>query len=287
MSFTRSPRLQSEIGLSLQGGSPLQVCALYRYPVKSCPGLAVSSLALDDFGPAGDRRWLLVDDGGRFVTQRSEPSLAQVAVAEGAVALTLTLPGGPELELRPGLETMRVSVWGDQVWGLKAAGLASTAISEWLGRRLYFVFMPADTVRLADPDFVSGRRVGFADGFPFLITNPASLEALEAWTGSRWDMRRFRPGIVISGAGAFAEDQWRWLRIGEAVLECVKPCSRCVMTTVDPETGQVHPEREPLRTLSRYRKSDAGIIFGQNAVHWHGGSIAVGDAVELLDGSPL
>lgn len=268
--------------------SPLKVSALFRYPVKSMPGIPVSELTLDDFGPSGDRRWLLVDDKGQFVTQRSEPRLALVVI-EGveAEAVSLSLPGGESLRLYPGPERRRVKVWNDEVDALLSTGPASDQISSWLGRELFFAYMPADTVRPADRQFVSGRRVSFADGFPFLLTNTGSLAALDEWTGTGWDMRRFRPGIVIDGAEAFAEDGWRWLRVGDAVLECVKPCSRCVMTTVDPDTGEVNPQREPLRTLGRHRRTAAGVIFGQNAVHWRGGSIAVGDAVELLDGSPL
>lgn len=269
--------------------SALHVSRLYRYPVKSLPGIAVQELVLDDFGPAGDRRWLVVDADGGFVTQRTEPALALIAVvAEGAGFVILQLPDGQILELVPGTQAMRVRVWRDEIDGLRASGDASARLSAWRGRELYFVYMPEGSFRPVDPDFVDGRRrVGFADGFPFLITNEASLGAVEKWTGNTWDMRRFRPGIVLGGAEPFAEDGWRWLRIGAAVLECVKPCSRCVMTTVDPDRGTLDAGREPLRTLSRYRRTSDGTIFGQNAVHWHGSAIAVNDAVELLDGYPL
>lgn len=269
--------------------SSLHVSRLYRYPVKSLPGISVDSLALDDFGPAGDRRWMLVDFQGRFVTQRAEPRLALIRVAFDTTGdIAFTLPNAVSSQLIPGTEAVSVTVWGDQVVGVKAAGPASAAISAWLGRELNLVYMPEDSVRPADPEFVSGeRRVSFADGFPFLIANEASLSALETWTGKALDMRRFRPGVVISGAESFAEDGWRWLRVGGAILECVKPCSRCVMTTVDPDTGVAGADREPLLTLARHRKTPAGVIFGQNAVHWRGSSIAVGDPVELLNGSPL
>lgn len=269
--------------------SALRVSRLYRYPVKSLPGIAVQELVLDDFGPAGDRRWLVADSDGRFVSQRTEPALARIkVVAEGPDLVTLQLPDGQILDLVPGTQAMRVQVWQDEIDGFMASGDASARLSAWRGRDLRFVYMPEDSFRPVDPDFVeSRRRVGFADGFPFLITNEASLEAVEKWTGKAWDVRRFRPGIVVSGADAYAEDGWRWLRVGEAILECVKPCSRCVMTTVDPDQGTLDPDREPLRTLSRYRRTPAGTIFGQNAVHWHGSVIAVDDAVELLDGFPL
>jgi uncharacterized protein YcbX len=268
--------------------SSLSISRLYRYPVKSFPGIAVERLALDDFGPAGDRRWLVVDADGQFVTQRAEPRLALIDIVSETPFITLGLPGGKSLELAPGAEPIKVGVWRDQVEGVRAAGTASATLSAWLGRELYFVYMPSDSFRPVDPDFVGGtRRVGFADGFPFLLTNEASLAAVDQWTGKPWNMRRFRPGIVVNGAEAFAEDGWHWLRIGEAILECVKPCSRCIMTTVDPEHGTLDPDREPLRTLSRHRRTHAGVIFGQNAVHWHGTAIAVGDAVELLSDSPL
>ena len=270
--------------------TPLRVSGLYRYPVKSLSGVAVQQLALDEFGPAGDRRWLIADSNGHFVTQRTEPRLAVIDVlAEKGERVSLQLPGGPILDLVPGDRPMQVRVWRDAVEGVCASGEASTLLSNWIGRELHFVYMPDDSFRPVDPNFVGGerRRVSFADGFPFLVTNEASLEPLGDWTGKMWDMRRFRPGIVLAGASAFAEDEWGWLRIGATVLQCVKPCSRCIITTVDPDRGIFDPEREPLRSLSRHRRTIAGTIFGQNAVHWHGSSIAVDDPVELLDGSPL
>lgn len=269
--------------------SSLYVSKLYRYPVKSLPGLAVDRLELDDFGPAHDRRWMLVDSERHFVTQRTEPRLALINVkSDDGGQVVLTLPNGLSMELVAGNERCSVRVWKDQVEGLLAGGAASAQLSAWLGRELYFVFMPTDSVRPVNPAVVQGnRRVSFADGFPFLITNQASLASVTEWTGGTGDMRRFRPGIVISGAAAFAEDEWHWLRLGESILECVKPCSRCVITTVDPDTGVPDPDREPLRSLSRYRKTSAGVIFGQNALHWQGRSIAVGDPVELLDGFSL
>lgn len=267
----------------------LKVSRLYRYPVKSLPGIAVDEMPLDDFGPANDRRWMIIDAEGRFVTQRTEPRLALAEVYEsGGGELALGLPDGAHSALRPGSERQAVQIWHDRVEAVLAAGDASASLSRWLGQELYLVYMPDNTVRPADPGYVVGeRRVSFADGFPFLVANAASLQQVETWSQEAWSMQRFRPNIVVSGADAFAEDQWRWLRVGGAVLECVKPCSRCLITTVDPATGVFDSRKEPLRTLGRHRRSSSGVIFGQNAVHWRGANIRVGDNVEILDGCPL
>ncbi|MAL98348.1 MAG: MOSC domain-containing protein [Alteromonadaceae bacterium] len=267
----------------------LQISGLYQYPVKSLAGIAVDEIRLDDFGPAHDRRWMVVDKEGVFVTQRSEPRLALIRPNQTSAGLvSLQIPDTESVALTASGELQSVSVWGDRVTGLRAANGASDLLSRWLGREVYLVYMPESSVRPVDPDYVAGdRRVGFADGFPFLIVNEASLAQVNEWSGQAWEILRFRPGLVIRGAEPFAEDQWQWLRVGDAVLECVKPCSRCIVTTIDPATGEPHPEREPLRTLGRHRRTSSGVIFGQNAVHWRGARISVGEQVEILDGCPL
>lgn len=260
----------------------MRVHSLYLYPVKSLAGVEVSSINLDDFGPVGDRRWMLVTDQHEFVTQRQLPTLARIRTGMGDRGVEVHIPGEGSFCLEPGPETVSVLVWRDRVDARVGPDLASAAVSRFCGQSLRFVYMPDDSVRRVDPErVVNGARVGFADGFPFLLTNQASLEELNGRLKRPVDMRRFRPNIVVSGAEPWSEDQWQRVTIGQVRLEMVKPCSRCVVTTVDPDTGTKAPGVEPLRTLSTYRKTQHGVIFGQNAVHQDGDCLSVGDAVVI------
>ncbi len=260
----------------------MRVHSLYLYPVKSLAGIEVSSFDLDEFGPAGDRRWMLVDDSGAFVTQRQLPILATIRTRIDDRSLKVSIPDEGTFDLVPDKELVSVGVWRDRVEALIGADKASQAASRYCGQSLRFVYMPENSFRRVDPERVPDRkRVGFADGFPFLVTNQASLDELNARLQTPVDMRHFRPNIVVSGAKPWAEDDWRALVIGTAHFDVAKPCSRCVMTTVDPDVGAKHPRTEPLRTLSTYRKTPDGVIFGQNAIHLDGHRVSVGDTVTI------
>lgn len=260
----------------------MRVHSLYLYPVKSLAGVEVSSFELDDFGPVGDRRWMLVNDQGVFVTQRQLPALARISTGVDNRGVKVHIPGEGRFDLEPGLEEVSVRVWRDRVNALIGPCPASAAVSRYCDQSLRFVFMPDSTFRRVDPGRVfDHKRVAFADGFPFLVTNQASLDELNSRLEQPVDMRHFRPNIVVSGAEPWSEDRWQRATIGPVSLEMVKPCSRCVITTVDPDTGTKHPGTEPLRTLSTYRKTQDGVIFGQNAVHQAGDRLTVGDAVVL------
>ncbi|MBN7769233.1 MOSC domain-containing protein [Marinobacter daepoensis] len=261
----------------------MKVRSLYIYPVKSLAGIPVTRLELDEFGPRGDRRWMLVDDQNRFITQRQLPQLANVRTSLEEGCVVVQIPEEGRYRLEPGSETAGVTVWKDQVVGTMGAEAAGLALSRYCGTSLRFVYMDDDSYRRVDREWVSEpRRVGFADGFPFLVVNQSSLEELNSRLELAIDMRRFRPNIVIEGADAWEEDVWQTMRIGDVQLQLVKPCSRCVMTTVDPDTGKKDTDVQPLKTLAGYRKTPNGIIFGQNAVHDSVGTIAVGDSVTVL-----
>lgn len=264
-------------------GATMKVTRLFRYPVKSLPGLAVDSLTLDDFGPAGDRRWMIVDPDNRFVTQRKYAQLAQVIVVETTDGVQIEVPGHGVHLLEAGSRERLVRVWRDQMVAREAAGTASQALSKWLGVPLSFVHMPDSTFRQVDRDFVPDRRrLSFADGYPLLVVNQASLDLLSDWVGQTMDVRRFRPGIVLGGDQAFQEDGWRALKLGPLTIDLVKPCGRCVMTTVDPDLGTRDESGEPLKTLTRLRPSEYGPLFGVNGVHRGGGVVRVGDEVAPL-----
>lgn len=260
----------------------LKVEQLYYYPVKSLHGVALDAMTLDAFGPAGDRRWMIVDEEGRFVTQREQSRLAQVNAALTSSGLEIGIPGSEPERVFAGEETRRVLVWRDWVKAQIAAPGPSEKLSEWLGTPVSLVYMPESTLRAVDNKYVSDeRRVSFADGFPFLVTHVASLNMLSERIGQSVDMRRFRPNIVVSGGEPFDEDRWASLSKGGLRLRLVKPCTRCVMTTVHPDEGVRSSDLQPLRELGRFRRTEKGVVFGMNAVHDALGEIRVGDYFDV------
>ncbi|MDX1755620.1 MAG: MOSC domain-containing protein [Marinobacter sp.] len=263
----------------------MRVESLYIYPVKSLRGIAVQEMALDDFGPAFDRRWMIVGQDGQFVTQRTHPQLARIGTELASGRVWIEVPGQGRFELAPGQSEKPVRVWRDWVGGRIAQPGPSEAISAFFGESFEFVYMPESTFRRVDADWVTEyRRVGFADGFPFLIVNQASLEDLNSRLECAVDERRFRPNIVVSGREPWAEDNWRSLSIGGRAFSLVKPCSRCVMTTVDPDRGVKAPDAQPLRALGQFRRTVDGVMFGMNALHdGQSGTVRLGDSVEILE----
>lgn len=258
-----------------------RVSEIWIHPIKSCRGIPVEHARLERRGLADDRRYMLVDPSGRFVTQREEHRLALVAVTLQPDTLELAAPDLPTLAVprRPARgERTTVSVWRSECDAL-VEPQGSAWFSRLLGRPLRLVYMPDDVERGVSPARARpGDIVSFADGYPLLLISQASLDDLNARLETPIEIRRFRPNIVISGCAPFAEDEPARLRIGAVELRNVKPCARCVITTVDPETATAG--KEPLRTLAAYRKTDDGVLFGVNLVHEGVGEIRVGDPVE-------
>lgn len=260
----------------------MKVHSLWVYPVKSLPGMPVNEFALDDFGPVGDRRWMIIDADRQFVTQRSHPELARIGVSLQHDGVEVDIPEQGRYTLCETRESLRALVWRDWTQAYVGEAEANEALSRYCGKPLRFVFMPDESFRRVDTARVQDlRRVSFADGFPLLITNLASLDELNSRLDAPVEMRRFRPNIVVEGAEAWAEDRWRLVEVGDNQFSLVKPCSRCVMTTVDPDSGIKDASVQPLRTLSTYRRTDDGVIFGMNAIHESEGRIRVGDPVTI------
>lgn len=262
----------------------MKIKALYYYPVKSLAGVATTELPLDRFGPVADRRWMLVDEEGRFVTQRKYPALARIHPRLDGEALSLDIPGQGRVNVRVSDSRRQVTVWRDLVDGVLAAETdASEAVSAFLGKPVTLVYMPDSVTRPARHEKLAGEHpVSFADGFPFLLTSQASLDDLNQRLPWKADMRRFRPNVVIEGAGAaWEEDHWNTVVLGEVPVRLVKPCSRCIMTTVDPDTGERSSDGNPLKTLSGFRRTESGVIFGANGVHLETGTLRVGDPVTV------
>jgi uncharacterized protein YcbX len=262
----------------------LRLSALYRYPVKSLRGEIFGSLDLTPRGFQHDREWMLVDAQGRFLTQRQQPRMSLIdarVVAPGV--LQLQAPGMPPLQLdacRDG--RVEVTVWGDRVTAAPVGAEADAWFSAFLDIPCRLVHFPDDSRRAVDPDYAGpADQVGFADGFPFLLISQASLDDLNGRLDRAVPMLRFRPNLVVEGCAAFAEDGWRRIRIGDVGFRVAKPCSRCVIPTIDPVSGE--RSAEPLRTLMGYRRRDNKVYFGQNLIHDGVGTLAVGMPVEVLE----
>jgi uncharacterized protein YcbX len=264
------------------------VRALFVYPVKSCRGIALDRADVEARGLRYDRRWMIVDGAGTFVTQRTEPRLTgiEVTVEERRERLVLATPGRRALHLplapREG-ESVRVRVWRDEVVALHAGEKAARWVSAFLGAPASIVFMPDAVERPVRPDFArAGDRVSFADAFPVLMTSTASLEDLNARLERPLPMNRFRPNVVVGGCAPWEEDEWTGARVGPVPLRLPKPCDRCVVTTTDQLTGERGVE--PLRTLATFRRwTDGKVYFGVNGVPDAPGTIAVGDPVTGLE----
>lgn len=267
------------------------ITALYTYPVKSCGGIAQQRLTFDARGPAYDRAWMVVDAAGGFQSLRSLPALAQVATALEAGALRLSAPGLPDLRVplaRPAAPTVSVVVWRDACDAVDEGDEAAAWFSQHLGRPARLVRMADSFRRAVNPHYAPRpASVGFADAFPALVISQASLDDLNRRLVERGKtpvtMTHFRSNIVVGDCPPYAEDGWRAVQAGQVTLDLVKPCGRCVATTVEPGTGHVPDVHEPLATLNAYRRRDDAVLFGQNAVHRAPGELTVGDPVVILE----
>ena len=261
----------------------IRVADLFVYPVKSCGGIAVASAEVDAFGFRNDRRWMVVDEAGRFLTQRTVPLLATIRADLSDGRLSLRSAGWDSLAVDAIPETAaeRVTVWRDTVDARPVGEEADAWLSSVLGRPARLVWMPDSTIRPPKRDPAGASpRISFADAYSFLVISRESLETLNARLAVPLPMNRFRPNIVLEGAGPFAEDGWRMIRIGEIELDPAGPCARCATTTTDQETGARGVE--PLKTLATFRREGNEVMFGQNANHRGTGTIRRGDPVEVV-----
>ncbi|BAC91022.1 MOSC domain-containing protein [Gloeobacter violaceus] len=260
------------------------VSGLFVYPVKSCRGIALEAAELGTRGIRLDREWMVVNERGTFISQRSYVRLALVETALTEARLRLSAPEMGYIEVplahEPG-PAAEVTVWGDRCAAVDQGEEAARWFGELLKTPCRLVRMAPDWVRPVNPRYAPpGSQVGFADGYPLLVLSEASLADLNTRLAEPLPMDRFRPNLVVTGCEAYAEDTWPAVRVGEVTLRAAKPCVRCKITTIDQQTARPTGE-EPLRTLATYRQIDKGQIFGQNMVHASPGRIALGDALEV------
>lgn len=257
--------------------------AITLYPVKSLAGISVTSWPVTKTGLEYDRKWMLIDNVGQFLSQRKLPQMALIKTALTDRHLILSASGMDDLPL-PLTPTdgdiINCTIWNDQCEAHSVSLEADQWLSSFLNQSCRLVYQPDEIIRQVDSDY--GRhtdKVAFSDGFPFLIISENSLASLNREMQLNLPMTRFRPNLVISGCSAYAEDSWREICIGVIDFRLPKPCSRCAIPTIDPETAQTG--KEPLRTLNRIRKWQNNVYFGQNALHNQCGSLTVGDTVQV------
>ena len=269
----------------------MHLSGIYIYPVKSLRGVAVAAAALDAHGLVGDRRFLVVDDTGRFLTQRVLPRMALIDTELGRAELILRHPqhGSAAVGLADDGPSVTVQIWRDTVQAVDCGVEISVWLSDFLRHPCRLVRMGTDYRRPVKPAKAQpGDVVTFADAYPLLALSEASLADLNDRLVTQAEdpvpMNRFRPNVVIAGCPAFAEDAWPRVRIGAAVFRTAGPCVRCNIPTIDQATAVRY--KEPIRTLATYRRTaaDAGeVIFGQNLIHeTKSGEIRIGDAVTPL-----
>lgn len=262
--------------------------ALYLYPIKSLAGVTVRSAHVTDRGFKMDRRLMLVDEAGQFVTQRSAPKLATfgVELREAEVVVSRADVGSLQVPLQVrNSPSVQVEVWGSTVMASPVGPAFDAYFSNALGRALRLVYMPDTVERPVSPKWApDGGIVSFADGFPYLVITRSALDEVSQRSGQTITAARFRPNIVISGPTSHAEDDWSGFEVAQTRFTCVKPCERCQMVGLDPATGE--SSKEPLRSLAEYRKRDGKVWFGQNLVAEGSGQISVGDVARVLRPAP-
>lgn len=262
----------------------MKLLRAFIYPVKSLRGVEVPSLTLDARGPVGDRRWMVVDPRGVFVSQRSAPAMATVT--------PLLRDGGLRLERGASVcevatpavssQRVRVTVWKDSFDALDAGDCAASWLSQQLGREVRLVAFADDVRRDVDARYATDAHTGFADGYPLLVTNEASLDALNVRLPAAIPMARFRPNLVVRSDDAWAEDTWRQLDIDGVRFDGVKPCARCAIINVDQTSGEKPDGDAPLKTLGEVHAIEGrGAIFGMNLVHRGTGVVRVGAQVTI------
>ena len=261
------------------------VASLHVYPIKSCRGLDLTAVRFDPLGPLYDRRFMLVDEHGAFLSQRTQPRLALITPRLGPTALVISAPNMPQLKVamtQRDARPIEIKIWEHAGPAEDAGESAADWFSSFLERPCRLVRWADDQLRMVDRKYArSDAAVAFNDGFPVLLMSEASVADLNKRLKQPVPMNRFRPNLVLRDLEPYAEDRWRKIRVGEVELDVVKPCGRCATTTVDQLTGV--PGTEPLATLASYRQEGHKVLFGQNCVHLGPGSIRVGDAVEVLE----
>ena len=259
---------------------------LTYYPIKACRGFDVSESHVEQMGLVNDRRMMVVTPEGEFLTQRENAKLALITPVLKNDSVTLSAPNFDSIHFAI---QKTGTAWPVNIWKSKGVNAIDQGdecaqwISDWLGISVRLVHIDAGFKRKLNQDYAISAEdhTGFADGYPILIISEASLQDLNSRLDSPLPMNRFRPNIVVKDCDPFAEDTWKRIRIGTVKIALVKPCPRCVVTTIDKET--LEQSKEPLKTLNTFRKKDGEVMFGMNAIPLNVGEIKVGMSVEVIE----
>ncbi len=257
---------------------------IYIYPVKSLAGIKVATWEVSGKGLLHDRKWMLIDSDNQFLSQRRLPkmTLIKTEIIDDTLILSTASSGKISLPLNPDNgDDINTTIWKDQC----LAKTTNLEVDQWVSNFLEIdcklVYQPENIVRPVDPDYATDTdKVNFSDGFPFLIVSDASLTALNKEMELPLPMQRFRPNLVISNCEPYTEDSWRKIQINDICFRLPKACSRCSVPTIDTKTAQTN--KEPLTTLSRLRRWNNKVFFGQNALHDISGELSVGNSVSII-----
>jgi len=261
----------------------ISLSELAIYPIKSTAQIQLNKTIMGPFGLHMDRRWMLVDENGVMLTQRKHAKMCLIQSVLSDSGLSVSAGEMPTLFI-PAADSsspVLVTVWQDTCNAYDCGKEAAAWFSEFLNTSARLVYFPDNEHRQVDLTYANkGDITAFSDGFPYLLISQASLDDLNSRLGSSVEMKRFRPNLVVSGTEAFAEDKWKKIRIGEITFNIVKPCSRCVIPSIDPETA--NKTAEPVKTLASYRMRENKIFFGQNVIAENMGELEVGMPVEVI-----
>lgn len=263
----------------------LEIAHLYIYPIKSLGALALQEAQVEKQGLAGDRRYMLVDSNGKFITQRTKPELTRFQLkAKEAGFVVLDTITGHEKSLMNNValgELISVQIWDDQLMARKVEDGWSAWFSELLQEIVFLVRLTEESPRIIPEKFQTTlvKESSFADALPILLCSEASYEALENQMGKEVDRLRFRPNIIVKGSKAFEEDTWKQISLGSVLLSGAKPCARCQLITVNPQTGQI--SKEVMAKLAELRTFGNKVYFGQQFVPEHLGKLRLGDQITV------
>lgn len=258
---------------------------MYIYPIKSLGGISLEEARIEERGLQYDRRWMLIDEENTFITQRKHYDLALLQVSIESETLTIFHKLDPlnKISFHVDAQTrvpIPVTVWDDVSSGIEVDKEVSDWFSGFLKMKVKLVKMPSTEKRAVELKYATNDEiVSFADAYPCLIIGQASLEKLNAKLNEPVLMDRFRPNFVFEGGEPHSEDSFGTFELGDALFTAVKPCARCVLTTVDQQTGI--KGQEPLRTLASYRTFNNKVMFGQNLIHKGSGVIRIGDELKI------
>jgi len=256
---------------------------IYVYPIKSITGIEQSSAWVEQQGLCFDRRFMVASLNGRMVTARENPQMVRVKAALQATGLVLTYPEAEPLHLNYAdfaMDDVTCQVWKDEFQAYSTSQQANDWFSFIIGKKVQLLFTGEQSNRRREK---IQTNVSFADGYPLLLVSQASLDELNKRSSVPHNMAQFRPNLVVCDTEAFAEDSWKRFRIGEVEFEVIKPCMRCVLTTINPKTAMRNELNEPLKTMATFRANESGVFFGQNVIAKNEGMIHADDKVIILE----